>query len=35
VFKKEEFPNFTNYIGSKKKIIDFVIDRINEIYSGG
>ena len=30
-----EYPHYIKYMGSKSKIMDFVIDGINEVYAGG
>jgi len=34
-FQHEEYPSLIKYMGSKSKIIDFVLDGINEAYAGG
>lgn len=34
-FSSEEYPSLIKYMGSKSKIIDFVIDGINDTYQGG
>ncbi|WMW24685.1 DNA adenine methylase [Methanolobus sediminis] len=34
-FVNNDFPSFIKYMGSKTKILDFVVDGINEIYNGG
>lgn len=33
--KRREYPLLIKYMGSKSKIIDFVVDGINEVYNGG
>ncbi len=33
--KKLEYPSFIKYMGSKSKIMDFVIEGINEVHQGG
>lgn len=35
LFSAEEYPSLIKYMGSKSKIIDFVVDGINETYQGG
>lgn len=32
---KQSYPSFIKYMGSKSKIMDFVLEGINEVYSGG
>lgn len=34
-FSSEDYPEFIKYMGSKSKIIDFVLEGINSVYSGG
>lgn len=34
-FRALEYPSFIKYMGSKSKIIDFVVDGINEVHEGG
>ena len=34
-FTAQEYPHYIKYMGSKTKIMDFVIDGINEAYIGG
>ncbi len=34
-FKIRAFPHFIKYMGSKTKILDFIIKGINEVYQGG
>lgn len=33
--RAQDYPSFIKYMGSKSKIIDFVIDGINEVHEGG
>ena len=34
-FKSNNYPHYIKYMGSKSKIMDFVINGINEVYTGG
>ncbi|WP_216636602.1 DNA adenine methylase [Endozoicomonas ascidiicola] len=34
-FSAYEYPHYIKYMGSKTKIMDFVIDGINDVYDGG
>lgn len=35
LFDEHEYPSFIKYMGSKSKIMGFVLEGINEVYSGG
>ena len=35
LLKAYEYPHYVKYMGSKSKIMDFVINGINEVYAGG
>lgn len=34
-FAQQDYPHFIKYMGSKSKIMDFVIDGVNEVHDGG
>lgn len=34
-FAEQEYPHFIKYMGSKSKIMDFVLEGINDVYRGG
>lgn len=34
-FEDQSYPSFIKYMGSKSKIMDFVLEGINEVYAGG
>lgn len=34
-FEKKDYQHYIKYMGSKTKIMDFVVDGINEVYKGG
>jgi len=35
VLSERQYPHYVKYMGSKSKIMDFVLDGINSVYSGG
>ena len=35
LLEPQEYPSFVKYMGSKSKIMEFVLEGINEIYTGG